>query len=242
MKKLNLKKISLAVIIALILSFGANTAQAQIVVPVQTVVPAQPYPYFPEGAGPYFRVGVGPSFFQNGQLNYFGGPFSARVQYNAEFASDVALGYAFNPYVATDFELGFIGAGINNVDAADFYTHNAYLYSFPFLANVILSYPIPRSIVTPYIGVGVGGANDIFDAGNNFGGEVYGSENDVVFAWQAFAGLRFQLNPWMSLGIGYKYFATGSQTFSYPPYPNFDVGFDGVRTHSVLFTFQMNFW
>ena len=71
---------------------------------------------------------------------------------------------------------------------------------------------------------------------------VYGSEDDMVFAWQAFAGLRFQLNPRISFGIGYKYFATGNPTFSYPPSPNFNVGFDGVRTHSVLFTFQMNFW
>ena len=226
---------------ALAFCFGANIAQAQIA-QAQPVTQVQTYSYLPEGAGPYFRVGIGPSFYQNGRLTGFGGPFSARVEYNEGLASDVAVGYAFNQYVATDFELGFNGAEINNVDASGFNTHNSYLYNFPFLANVILSYPIPQSIVTPYIGVGVGGANDVFDAGNNFGGEVSGSQNDVVFAWQAFAGLRFQLNPQISIGIGYKYFGTGNPTFSYPPSPNFDVGFDGVRTHSILFTFQMNFW
>ena len=98
--------------------------------------------------------------------------------------------------------------------------------------------------MTPYIGAGVGGANSVFDTDSFTDGStiVSGSESDVVFAWQAFAGLRFQLNSRMSFGIGYKYFATGNPTFSYPPSPNFDVGFQGVRTHSVLFTFQMNFW
>ena len=203
---------------------------------------AQTYSYFPEGAGPYFRVGIGPSFFQNGKLTDFGGPASSTVEYRSGFATDAAVGYAFNQYLATDFEIGIVGAEINNVPGYD--SHNSYLFDFPFLANLRLSYPIPRSIVTPYIGVGVGVANSVFDTDRFTDGAtvVTGSENDTVFAWQAFAGLRFQLNPRMSFGIGYKYFATGNPTFSYPPSPNFDVGFRGVRTHSILFTFQMNFW
>jgi opacity protein-like surface antigen len=229
---MNIKKFYLANLVALALCFGANVAQAQT------------YSYFPEGAGPYFRVGVGPSFFQNGQINNFGGLASGRVEYKTGFATDVAVGYAFNKYLATDFELGVDGAEINNVPGYD--SHNSYLYNFPFLANVMLSCPIPHSIVTPYIGVGVGGDNSVFDTDRftdtNTGNWVSGNENDVVFACQAFAGLRFQLNSRMSFGIGYKYFATGNPTYSYPPSPNFDVGFRGTRTHSVLFTFQMNFW
>ena len=225
-----MKKQCTAIIFASLLCFCTAVAQAQT------------YSYFPEGAGPYFRVGVGPSFFENGQITDFGGPASGRVEYRTGVAADAAIGYAFNKYLATDFELGFVGAEINNVSG--FSSHNSYLYNFPFLANVMLSYPIPHSIVTPYIGVGVGGANTVFDTDSFTDGStiVSGSENDVVFAWQAFAGLRFQLNSRMSFGIGYKYFATGNPTFSYPPSPNFDVGFQGVRTHSVLFTFQMNFW
>jgi hypothetical protein len=45
----------------------------------------------------------------------------------------------------------------------------------------------------------------------------------------------------ISLDLGYKYFATGNPTFSYPPSPNFDVGFRGARTHSVLFAFRFDF-
>jgi opacity protein-like surface antigen len=56
--------------------------------------------------------------------------------------------------------------------------------------------------------------------------------------------LRFQLAPNMTLGIGYKYFGTGNPNFSYPSYPpapNFNVGFRGVETHSILASFNMRF-
>ena len=223
-----MKKQYLAGIVTFSVCFVAAVGQAQ-------------YYQLPEGTGPYFRLGVGPSFFENGQLTEFGTPVSSPVKYRTGLAADGAFGYAFNKYVAADFELGYVGAKIDNVPG---YTSvNSYVYNVPFLANVRLSYPIPRSIVTPYIGAGVGGADVVFDTDNfNDGADfVFGNENDVVFAWQAFAGLRFQLNPEMSLEIGYKYFATEGPTFTYPP-DNFSVGFKGVRTHSVLFTFEWKFW
>ncbi|MGB7769505.1 MAG: hypothetical protein WBN22_11715, partial [Verrucomicrobiia bacterium] len=99
----------------------------------------------------------------------------------------------------------------------------------------------------PYIGAGVGGADVVFDTdqfGPSSSDYVFGSENDVVFAGQVFAGLRFQLNPNISLDLGYKYFATGDPTFSYPNEHspgNFDVGFRGARTHSILFALVWKF-
>jgi opacity protein-like surface antigen len=215
---------------ALFFCLSAAVAQAQ-------------YYQLPEGAGLYFRLGLGPSFWQNGQLTEFGGPVSSPVKYRTGLASDAAIGYAFNKYLATDFELGFVGAEIDNVPG--YSSVDSYIYNVPFLANVTLSYPIPRSIVTPYIGAGVGGADVVFDTaafGDNAGANiVFGNEDDVVFAWQAFAGLRFRLNPQMSLGIGYKFLATDNPTFTYPP-DNFPVSFKGVRTHSILFTFEWKFW
>ncbi|MGA3284117.1 MAG: outer membrane beta-barrel protein [Verrucomicrobiota bacterium] len=205
-------------------------------------VRAQYYYYPPEGTGLYFRLGVGPSFFENGQLTEFGTPVSSTVKYRTGLAADGAFGYAFNKYVAADFEVGYVGAKIDNVPG--YVSDNSYLYNVPFLANVTLSYPIPRTIVVPYIGAGVGGADVIFDTDsfgpspNNF---VTGREDDVVFAWQAFAGLRFRLAENLSLDVGYKYFATEDPTFTYPP-DNFSAGFKGVRTHSVLFTFEWKFW
>jgi opacity protein-like surface antigen len=208
------------------------------------VAQAQYYYQPPEDAGPYFRMGVGPSFFQNGQLSQFGGPVSGPVKYRTGLAAEGAFGWAFNKYVAADFEVGYVGAKIDSVPGYN--SDNSYVYNVPFLANVTLSYPIPRTIVVPYIGAGIGGADVVFDSDSfnpvsNPNNYVTGRENDVVFAWQAFAGLRFRLAQNLSLGIGYKFFATADPTFTYPP-DNFSVGFQGVRTHSVIASLEWRFW
>ncbi|MGA3268310.1 MAG: outer membrane beta-barrel protein [Verrucomicrobiota bacterium] len=232
-------------IIALSLCLGA-AAQAQPQYPPTTSA----YYYTPEGAGLYVRADMGPSFFQSGQITKFG-PFNApaagRVDYNTGLDANMAVGWAFDQYVSLDGEVGYDGATINSVQ--NFNSSDARVYDVPFLANLTLSYPIPHTILVPYVGGGAGGADSIFDAHgfNNGATYLHGSENDVVFAYQAFAGLRFRLNPNLSLGIGYKYFATADTSYSYPPGrfqpgPNMDIGFDGVRTHNVLFTFEWKFW
>ncbi|HXR47862.1 MAG TPA: outer membrane beta-barrel protein [Candidatus Limnocylindrales bacterium] len=222
---------------ALSLCLGAVVAQAQY------------YSYLPEGAGPTFRVGVGPSFFQDSQITQFStpgvaptGPVPSKVDFDTGLAFDAAFGWAFNRYAALDFETGFIGAEINNVPG--YLTDNSRIYSVPFLVNATLSYPIPRTNIIPYVGAGVGGADMVFDTDNfqdsaGING-VVGSENDVVFAGQVFAGVRFALTRHLMLDLGYKYFATGNPTFTYPP-DHFDVGFKGARTHSVLFGLTFDF-
>jgi opacity protein-like surface antigen len=242
-------------VVALSLCLGAAVAQAQYY--YNSPPPAGPYPpppagpyppppavlYLPPDAGPYFHLGVGPSFFEDGQLTEFGGPVSSTVNYQTGLAADATFGWAFNQYVAADFETGFIGANINNVSG--FSSDNSSIYNVPFLVNVTLSLPIPRTILVPYIGAGVGGADVVFETDsfrqNSSGNTVYGSESDVVFAGQIFAGLRFRLSPNMSFDVGCKYFTTGDPSFSYPPAPNFPVGFQGVRTHSILFDFVWKF-
>jgi opacity protein-like surface antigen len=207
---------------------------------------AQYYYYtLPEGAGPIFRLGLGPSFFQNGRLTQYGTFPQSTVDFDTGLAAEAAIGYAFNQYAALDFETGYIGAEINNVPG--YISDNSRIYNVPFLVNFTLSCPIPRTMLVPYIGVGAGGADVVFDTdqfGPTPGNFVSGSENDVVFAGQAFAGLRFQFSRHVSFDLGYKFFATANPTFSYPNIPppgNFDVGFRGARTHSVLFAFKFDF-
>jgi len=213
-----------------VVCFGAIGAQGQ-----------QYYYFNTEGAGPYFRAGVGPSFFEDGQLKQFGGPADSSVQYDTGLAGDLGMGYAFDKYFSLDFETGYIGTRINDVDG--FASDHSSIANVPLLANATLSLPIPHTNIVPYAGVGAGGAVSVFDTDSLSDGvtTVTGRESDGVFAGQVFAGVRFMLGPHTSLGFGYKYFATGNPTFSYPPSPNFDVGFRGVRTHSLLLTLQYNF-
>lgn len=214
------------------------------------VAEAQVYWVFPEGAGPYFRMGAGPSFFQNGTLREFtlegSPPFSLQnqpVKYETGVAVDGALGYAFDNYFGLDFESGYIWSRINSIPGYD--VNHSSIGNVPLLVNGTLSLPIPHTIIVPYLGAGAGGAVSIFDA-HAFSDQAqtqtaFGSESEAVFAYQAFAGVRFLLTRNFSVGVGYKYFATANPTFSYPPAPNLDIGFKGVRTHSVLFSLQWNF-
>jgi opacity protein-like surface antigen len=211
---------------------------------------AQYYWYGPPGAGPYFRMGVGPTIYQNGTLKGYSlegsSLFSAQnqtVSYDVGFSADGAFGWAFNQYVGLDFESGYVWGRINNIPGYN--ANGSTVANVPFLANLTLSLPIPHTNIVPYIGGGAGGSDSIFDAhAFSDAGNVqtaYGSESDVVFAYQAFAGVRFLLTPNVSLGLGYQYFATGNPTFSYPPAPNLDIAFSGVHTHSIMFTLQCNF-
>jgi opacity protein-like surface antigen len=211
---------------------------------------AQYYWALPPDMGPYFRMGVGPTIFQNGTLkSYTGGiPFvngaqNQTVNYNVGVSVDGAVGWAFNKYVGLDLESGYVWGRINNIPGYN--ANGSTIANVPFLGNLTLSLPIPHTNIVPYIGGGVGGSESIFnahsfsDAGNVQ--TLYGSESDTVFAYQAFAGVRFMLSPNVSLGLGYKYFATGNPTFSYPPGPNVNASFSGVQTHTIMFTLQCNF-
>jgi opacity protein-like surface antigen len=204
-------------------------------------VRAQYYYAVPAGAGPYLRGDVGPSFFPDGRLTQFGGPAGNSVSYDTGLAADAAIGYAFNPNFSADFEFGFLGAKIDSVPG--FFSDNSRLYYVPFLANAILSLPLRHSNVIPYIGAGAGVAAAVFDtdgfgpSANNY---VTGSESDAVPAGQIFAGVRFRLAPNVSLGVAYKFSATGAPSFNYPP-DNFNVSFKGARASSVLFTFDVTF-
>jgi opacity protein-like surface antigen len=209
---------------------------------------AQYYWMGPPGAGPYFRAGIGPTIFQDSELKgfsigpVFNGPMGI-VKYDVGASGDAAFGWAFNRYVGIDFDTGYTWGRMDSVQ--NYNANGSTMGNVPFLANLTLSLPIPHTNIVPYIGGGVGGADSIFDA-HHFeepvsGNFADGSESDVVFAYQAFAGVRFMLDPNISLGIGYQFFATGNPTFSYPPSPNLNMEFQGVRTHSIMFTLQANF-
>ena len=196
----------------------------------------------PDGSGPYVTFEAGPTIYQNGTLTSFGGPVSAPVQYDAGFSADVDFGYNFNRYVAAGLEFGLNSTTINNIPG--YFLSDAQFYNIPFMANVTFSLPLRNSWVTPYAGFGVGGSDSVLNPSimaDSFNNTVSGEADDVVFAWEAFAGLRFQLNPSFSVGVGYKYFGTTNPNFSYPPSPNFNVGISGIQSHSIMVSANFSF-
>lgn len=209
--------------------------------------PAQYYDnFFGANGGPYFRVGAGAALTADGSITEFSG-FAAgnKVKYDTGFAFEGAIGYAFNPWISAEFETGSFVNQISHVEG--FALADTYLYNVPFMANVTLKYTIPRTIVTPYVGAGVGGSITGFDTDYFSNGQVslYGSDSTVVFAYQFYAGVRFDINGQMSVGIGYKYFATEDSDFRYESFnfggPDHHLGIEGVSSHIVTVTFTMRF-
>lgn len=213
------------------------------------------WPWAP-GAGPYIRAGVGPAFFEDGNLKGytlaptfhslgFVGP-SGTVSYHVGYSGEFGFGYAFDRFLSVGFETGYTWAGIDSVQ--NYAASGSTIGNVPFLANVTLSVPIPDTYVVPYIGGGVGGVDSIFDA-RNFaplfgavqGTTLHGSQSDVVFGYQVILGVRINLNPHIAIGVGYDFLGTGNPTFSYPPAPNLNAEFEGIRAHTILFTFRATF-
>ena len=99
---------------------------------------------------------------------------------------------------------------------------------------------------TPYIGAGLGISAAILDAdilvaSSTFTDfqRVHTSGADAVFAYQAFAGLRYRLNERMGFSVEYRYLATEA--------PEWDLGnhaklsFDRIETHALSIAFDYRF-
>ena len=207
---------------------------------------AQYYNSYTGETGLYFRAGIGPAFTQDGEVTEFTGfPPGNEIEYRTGLALEGAFGYAFNDWFAIELEAGWIGNEIRSVEG---FTHNdTFLYQAPLLLSVTLQQRIPQTIVTPYLRAGFGGAATIFDTDgfSNGTATLFGDDSDVVFAYQFSAGVRFEFNDQMSIGAGYKYFATEDSSFEYEALfgggPDVQFGIEGVRTHIVLVTFNMKF-
>jgi opacity protein-like surface antigen len=137
-----------------------------------------------------------------------------KVKFDPGFRAGVALGYDWANWFATEAEFGL---GANEIKEWTGATRvDAWLWNTPLLLNAKFQIP-NRSIFTPYFGAGVGGAStgldvDHLDYGN---AHFWGSASDIVFAYQAFAGVRVELKKRLSLGVEYRYVHSDA--------PNFDI-------------------
>jgi opacity protein-like surface antigen len=70
-----------------------------------------------------------------------------------------------------------------------------------------------------------------------------GSDAAVVFAYQAFAGLRYAINDQMGIGVEYHYFATTGPTWSADASgtDTDHMRFQGVQSHAISVAFDFRF-
>jgi len=153
----------------------------------------------------------------------------------------VAGGYNINAWLGVQAETGFMVNRIKNLGRSG--DDDNYLSHMPLLVSVVLRYDQPDCKWVPSLGVGAGGdisllALDHVRAPN--GTVVDGSDGSAVFAWQAFAGLRYKFHPNMSVGGGYKFFSAGGATWNVEDTSG-GIESGTARVHSVVVDFTWNY-
>jgi len=148
------------------------------------------------------------------------------------FATEAELGAAVNTLQTTKSLLQYNQAVIRDGTFAN----------LPFLINVKLSYP-DRAHWAPFIGAGLGASASILDADVVFARGVFNTYSrvssrgvNVVFAYQAFAGIRYKLNEQMGLALEYRYLATEGTNWE-----NSSITFGSIETHALSLAFTCRF-
>ena len=141
------------------------------------------------------------------------GPVS--VQFNAGFNAGMRGGYQLGSWRFEEeysyrhngvAEYDSVGAGANEVSGNR--------HSNSVMTNVI--YEITTGWpITPHIGVGIGAMN-VYDGLRVPSRGIAFNDSSWQFAYQAIAGLRYDINPVLALDFDYRYLATTESTFMIP--------------------------
>ena len=141
------------------------------------------------------------------------GPVS--VQFNAGYNVGARGGYQLGPWRFEEeysyrrnnaAEYDATGGGTNGVSGNR--------HSNSVMTNVIYDFTTGWSI-TPHIGVGIGAMN-VFDGLKVARRAVFFNDSSWQFAYQAIAGLHYDINPVLCLDLDYRYLATTESTFLIP--------------------------
>jgi len=184
----------------------------------------------------YGRFDVGANFMNDIEVDGAG----VDLEFDTGVRFDFAGGYKITSAFAVELE---VGLAYNSVDtiSGSFYGDDydvdlsdtaldLDLYQIPMLVN--LSYTIPlNSRIKPFIGVGVGGLAAIASA------EMYGFEEDestFAFAYQAFAGVSYQISNNADIGLIYKFMGSSDLDFD-----SFET--DGIGAHMIGLNLEWRF-
>jgi len=189
----------------------------------------------------YIRGDVGGTWSPDAELKEFfgstGGGRSVEFDPGARFG--IAGGYQLTDWFAPEIQTGFMAAGIHSITDAD--RVDAVFSQAPLLGNLRFQWPT-QCRFTPYAGGGAGvsfstlAVDDIVLDGTR----IDGSEVDAVFAYQAFGGIRYQLNDRMGLSLEYRYFASCAPEWEADNLPG-EIRFGEIETHSVSIAFDFKF-
>ena len=199
-----------------------------------------------EGRG-YFDGDIGGSIMPDADFEeYFGNPIASgsEVEFDPGFRIGLRAGYGVTDWFAAELETGLMVNSIDSISGAT--ESDAFMSNIPCLVNARFQLS-QFDRLTPYFGVGVGFSVTTLDADNIAfgGGWLEGTMSTVVFAYQGFAGLRYNFNDNMGVSLEYRYFATTEPEWEadviYGPAGSDSIGFGRIQSHVFSIAFQFRF-
>ena len=180
---------------------------------------------------PYIRGNFGLAITEDADVHAFPGAGDVRFDFDPGIHFNFAGGAMFGDYFALEAETGFI---INEIDSiSGFNDVDAWLSQVPLLINMRFEFKNQTGL-TPFVGAGAGGAiiGISIDHARSSTTSLDGDDADWVFAWQAFGGVKYELNDQLSVGVMYKYFWADDAKWQVEGgFP--DIRFDGTRSHLI---------
>jgi opacity protein-like surface antigen len=184
--------------------------------------------------GPYVSGNLGVAFLNESNVTVSEGESdSVVIDYERGVAGSFAAGYNFG-MVRVEAEFGYQGNkadySFHEHDDVNYYYDNNHglvdynesdMKAYSFMGNFYFDF-INSTPVTPFLTIGLGIADvELF------------ADKDNVMAYQAGAGIAFELTPHMSIDLKYRYFATDDLSFA-----GYNVEF---ASHNVYAGFRYTF-
>ncbi|HXS69693.1 MAG TPA: outer membrane beta-barrel protein [Candidatus Polarisedimenticolia bacterium] len=228
-------------------AYAQQQQPGQVVVPPNTVgVPPEQYTWS-QNSKFYMGADAGGLLTGDTRVKEFFGPVGpgTKVKLDPGARFGVNFGYKITDWFSVEGETGLNINSIKSITGADI-NGDANLSNIPFLGNVRLQIPHGKFPVTPYIGGGAGVSASVIGIQHHIelnGVDVHGSDADAVWAYQAFAGLRYAINDHMGIGVEYHYFATTGPTWTADSQGTASdrMKFLGVQSHAISVAFDVNF-
>ncbi|MGH8247899.1 MAG: porin family protein [Gammaproteobacteria bacterium] len=178
--------------------------------------------------GLYFSADAGANWAQDADIESGGA-----LETDIGFRFSAGVGYNLNKNWGVEFDTGWVWNSIDKLGGSSLSGDSSFSH-IPFMVNVVYRYPIGAKFET-YIGGGAGGVYSILNIDEPGGSD---DDGDVVFGWQAIAGVRYLLSETMSVGVGYKYLGTTEGEYDIG---GGSINIDGVHNHSFGGVFNWKF-
>jgi opacity protein-like surface antigen len=192
--------------------------------------------------GLYGWYEAGPAFVEDAKIEDFFGELvnGNRVEFDTGFHFGIGIGRELTPYVRIEMESGFNYNALKSIEEAAASSGN--IYRIPVMGNLVLLYP-NRTRIVPVVGAGVGAHWAKCDAQNiDLGATILDDDAETwVFGYQGYAGVRYQFNDRMNLGVFYHYNVADGPSWDFGDDPEGNFKLDSIRTHSVSLTLGWQF-